>query len=76
VRAALIDDVFRSGAWSFALAASVYGATVGAPQLGVTTMVPAPSTGRWLDDHEDLPAVVVGGPGVVASRIDGDLAGS
>ncbi|MBW3661736.1 MAG: cell wall-binding repeat-containing protein [Actinobacteria bacterium] len=75
VRAALIDDIFRPGAWSFALAASVYGATVGAPQLGVTTLVPATSTGRWLDAHQGLPAVVVGGHGVVASRIDGDLAG-
>lgn len=75
VRAALIDDIYQEHAWPFALAASVYGATIGAPQLGVTTMVPGSSTGAWLDAHEGLPTVVIGGAAVVAPRIDRDLAG-
>ncbi len=76
VQRALIIDGFGNGDWPFALAASVYAANLGAPELVVTTLVPRSTTGRWLDGQEGLPVVVVGGDGVVRPRIDRDVSGS
>lgn len=75
VTSVVLVDTYADRAWPFALAAAVYGAVRGAPQLAVGQVVPRATTGAWLDAHPDLPAVVVGGEGIVAPRIDGDAAG-
>lgn len=76
VTAAIVVDAYGDDDWPFALAASVVSAHLGAPQVVTHRLVPRNTTGAWLDADPDLPALVVGGPGVVRSRIDDDVAGA
>lgn len=75
VRAALLVDTFNEKGWPFALAGAVYAANRGAPQLAVGTVVPRSTSGAWLDSHAGLPALIAGGDGIVAGRIDRDAGG-
>ena len=75
ITAALVVDAYGDADWPFALAAAVFSARIGAPQVITHRLVPRVTTGAWLDSEPDLPALVVGGAGVVRARIDEDVAG-
>ncbi len=75
VQALALVDAYDPGDWPWALTASVYSAALGAPQLATRHLVPRHSTGAYLDELGDLPAYVIGGPGVVAPRVDAAVAG-
>lgn len=75
VTAALVVDAYGDRDWPFALAAAVFSARVGAPQVVTHGLVPRATTGEWLDSSPGLPAYVVGGDGVVPPRIDEDVSG-
>ncbi|MBW3561582.1 MAG: cell wall-binding repeat-containing protein [Actinobacteria bacterium] len=75
IRAAMIVDVWNDAAWPFALAGSVYAANRGTPGLATTHLVPRHTTGAWLDDRPDLPAVFIGDDRIVTTRAERYVAG-
>lgn len=75
IEGALVIDAYGHRDWPFALASAVFGARMGTPQVVTHRLVPRATTGAWLDAHPGLPALVVGGDGVVRERIDEDVSG-
>ncbi len=75
IAGAVVIDAYGDADWPFALAAAVYSARLGAPQVVTHRLVPRTTTGAWLDGEPGLPAVVVGGTGVVGARVEEDVAG-
>ncbi len=75
ITATILVDLYDTRDWTFALTGAVYAAHVGAPQVATRSLVPAATTGAFLDSQPGLPVVLLGGSGVIPRRIDDDVAG-
>lgn len=75
VEGAMLVDGYDAKDWPYALAASVYAARIGSPQLLVRRLIPNYSTGAWLESESGLPVTIVGSTTVLPARLDSDASG-